>query len=40
MTGRVLNDKGRMVEAESEITDQQGNVLASAVGKLVRPVKK
>ncbi|MBU1355899.1 MAG: PaaI family thioesterase [Candidatus Edwardsbacteria bacterium] len=40
LAGRVVSDKGRMVEAESEITDQQGNILASATGKLVRPAKK
>lgn len=40
LAGRVLSDKGRMVEAESEITDRQGNILASAAGKLVRPTKK
>ncbi len=37
LTGRVLSVKGRMAEAESEITDEQGNILASALGKLVRP---
>lgn len=40
LTGRVVSDKGRMVEAESEIADRQGNILASATGKLVRPAKK
>lgn len=40
LTGRVLNDKGRMVEAESNIAGQQGNILASASGKLVRPAGK
>ncbi len=40
LTGRVLSDHGRMVEAESEITDRQGNILASAAGKLVRPATK
>ncbi|HAD81856.1 MAG: hypothetical protein A2509_11515 [Candidatus Edwardsbacteria bacterium RIFOXYD12_FULL_50_11] len=40
LAGRVISDKGRMVEAGSEITDRQGNILANAVGKLVRPVKK
>ncbi|MDQ7798593.1 MAG: PaaI family thioesterase [Candidatus Edwardsbacteria bacterium] len=40
LAGRVLNDKGRMVEAGSEITDRQGNILASASGKLVRPAKR
>jgi len=40
LIGRVVNDKGRMVEAESELTDRQGNILASATGKLVRPAKK
>jgi uncharacterized protein (TIGR00369 family) len=40
LAGKVTEDKGRMVEAESNISDHQGNVLASASGKLVRPVKK
>jgi uncharacterized protein (TIGR00369 family) len=40
LAGRVISDKGRMVEAGSEITDRQGNILASATGKLVRPAKK
>lgn len=37
LTGRVVSTKGRVAEAESEITDGQGTVLASAAGKLVRP---
>lgn len=37
LTGWVLKDNVRMVEAESEITDQQGNIMASARGKLIRP---
>lgn len=37
LTGRVLRVKGRVAEAESEITDGQGTVLASATGKLVKP---
>ena len=40
LAGRVVSDKGRMVEAESDISDRQGNILASASGKLVRPVGK
>lgn len=37
LTGRVLRVKGRVAEAESEIMDGQGTVLASASGKLVKP---
>ncbi|MDP2807783.1 MAG: PaaI family thioesterase [bacterium] len=37
--GRVTSDKGRVVEAVSQIEDRQGVVLASAKGKLVRPPK-
>lgn len=37
LTGRVLGTKGRVAEAESEIADEQGNILASAAGKLVKP---
>jgi uncharacterized protein (TIGR00369 family) len=31
-------DQGRVVEAVSEITDEDGRLLASAKGKLVRPI--
>ena len=37
LTGRVLSSRGRVVEAESEITDRKGRVLASASGKLIKP---
>jgi uncharacterized protein (TIGR00369 family) len=40
LTGKIEKDQGRMVEAVSEITDEAGIVLASARGKLVRPLKK
>lgn len=40
LTGRVLNIRGRMAEAESEIADEQGAILASASGKLVRPASR
>lgn len=39
LTGRVVNDKGRVVEAVSQIEDLDGTILASASGKLVRPAK-
>ncbi|MCU0606556.1 MAG: PaaI family thioesterase [Candidatus Edwardsbacteria bacterium] len=37
LEGRVVADKGRVVECESSLTDTSGTVLASATGKLVRP---
>ena len=37
LAGRVQSDKGRIVECSSEILSQDGTVLASATGKLVRP---
>ncbi len=37
LTGRVVGVKGRVAEAESGITDENGNILASAIGKLVKP---
>ena len=38
LSGRVEKDQGRLVEAVSEITDETGAILASAKGKLVRPL--
>ena len=38
LTGKMENDQGRMVEAVSELTDENGLLLASARGKLVRPL--
>jgi uncharacterized protein (TIGR00369 family) len=35
--GAVRSDKGRVVECESSLKDMNGNELASAKGKLVRP---
>lgn len=37
LEGRVISDKGRVMECESSLTDKSGTVLASATGKLVRP---
>jgi uncharacterized protein (TIGR00369 family) len=37
LEGKVVSDKGRVVECESRINDSNGNELASAKGKLVRP---
>ncbi len=37
LMGRVVSERGRVIEAESEISDGQGSVLAQAAGKLVRP---
>ncbi len=37
LEGRVARDKGKVVECESSLKDQSGQVLASATGKLVRP---
>jgi uncharacterized protein (TIGR00369 family) len=37
LMGNVISDKGRVVECESSIKDSDGNELASAKGKLVRP---
>ena len=37
LDGRVVSDKGRVVECESRIIDDNGNELAMAKGKLVRP---
>ncbi len=37
LTGRVSSVKGRVAEAESELADESGTVLASATGKLVKP---
>ena len=37
LEGTVLSDKGRVVECESVLKDNDGNELASAKGKLVRP---
>ncbi|MBI4726164.1 PaaI family thioesterase [candidate division TA06 bacterium] len=39
LKGQVIQDKGRVVEAYSEITSRQGDILAFASGKLVRPPK-
>ena len=40
LSGKVEKDNGKIVEANSEITDETGLVLASARGKLVRPAIK
>ncbi|HTY08729.1 MAG TPA: PaaI family thioesterase [Candidatus Edwardsbacteria bacterium] len=37
LEGRVISDKGRVVECESFLKDSDGNELATAKGKLVRP---
>jgi uncharacterized protein (TIGR00369 family) len=37
LTGRVVAVRGRVAEAEAEIADEQGNVLAQATGKLMKP---
>ena len=37
LSGTVLTDKGRVIEAVSELEDEEGSVLASARGKLMRP---
>ncbi len=37
LEGNVTSDRGRVVECESCIRDSNGNELASAKGKLVRP---
>ena len=39
LEGKVVSDKGRVVECVSSIKDSDGNELASAEGKLVRPKK-
>jgi uncharacterized protein (TIGR00369 family) len=40
LLGEILKDRGRVVEAKSEIIDSSGVLLANATGKLVRPFKK
>ena len=36
LTGRVKRVQGRLIEAESELTDASGTVLASAQGKIIK----
>lgn len=37
LTGRVTGRRGRLIEASSQINSPQGDVLASAAGKLIIP---
>jgi uncharacterized protein (TIGR00369 family) len=37
LEGTVVSDKGRVIECESSLKDEEGNELATATGKLVRP---
>lgn len=37
LSGRVTSVRGRVTDAESELKDESGKVLALATGKLVRP---
>jgi len=39
LEGKVLSASGRLIECESTLCDESGNVLASATGKLIRPKK-
>jgi uncharacterized protein (TIGR00369 family) len=39
LTGQVVSDKGRVVEANSQLEDSNGTILATAAGKLVRPLQ-
>jgi hypothetical protein len=39
LTGQVVSDKGRVVEANSQLEDSSGTILATAAGKLVRPLQ-
>jgi len=40
LEGRVLSVSGRVIECESTLTDEKGEVLASAQGKLIKPKKR
>ncbi|MDI6739701.1 MAG: PaaI family thioesterase [Candidatus Edwardsbacteria bacterium] len=37
LEGRVIRDKGKVIECESSLKDMAGVELASATGKLIRP---
>ena len=36
LEGRIAGEKGRLIEAEAELKDASGTVLASATGKLIK----